>query len=164
MSKNTNEVDTLNEDNQDLTERRRTIGIWIILVWAVWGLFSLITIWKSILVPRTDIEIQQTKQLFGTDFPLIQLDIGFGVLVTVGSVIFVLAAWDLFMLRSRAIKLFAVCLGLVPVNIVYSLIMIPNYLSLLKTPTGWGGLLFGLGIYIAFILYAVRLRRRGVLL
>ena len=176
MSNNTNETDVFDNETLEQTERRRTIWIWIILGWACFALFGLIGIWKSILVPLTDIEFQQANQgleqanqLLGTKIPQIpqkaHLDIiTNGVIPSVIVVINFWAAWELFMLRFRAVKIYAVILAFGLANIAYSLIMVPNYLSLLKTPMGWFSLLLGQGIYIAVILYAIRLRRRGVLL
>jgi hypothetical protein len=145
-------------------ERRRTLWIWVILAWMLLG--AIIGIPSTWLVSYDTSYYDTISSQLGVPFPQIGFD--FKLMVTVAAVINLAAAWALFMLRAHAVKLFA--LGLV-MNIVmqaYSLTMIPNYLDYIRATTGLTGLVFGLigGLIVPTImlLYAMRLRRQGVLL
>ncbi|MCI0590731.1 MAG: hypothetical protein L0Y67_03865 [Gammaproteobacteria bacterium] len=157
MSNSRNESDIFSEESSERPERRRTVWIWVIFVWTVLsafidvlliGLMSYHTISSQLGVPAPQIGI------------VIKL-----VIEMVVIVIDLAAAWALLMLRSRAITLFAIGLVISIVTTAHSLAMIPNYLSSMRA-IGWIWWLVGIGFVTStiFLLYAMQLRRRGVLL
>jgi hypothetical protein len=160
MSNSRNEPSVSLEEASQLPERRRTVWIWIIFVWyLLWGLLGVSSLW----LVSYDTMFSEVQPKLGVPFPRFGFDIK--IISTVVAVTNIAAAWSLFMLRSSAVKLFALALLMSVVSIAYSLIMIPNYLAFMRaSPGGWVGVPAGLGVGAIILLYAMRLRRRGVLL
>jgi hypothetical protein len=143
-------------ESQERPARRRTVWIWVILVVALWGFIGLLHIWTT-----TESQIQQGSKLIGIELPVIGI-LG-KVIASLSSLLFFLAAWTLFMLRASAVKLFAIGLAVNIVNMIYSIVMVPNFLSFMTSLFGSITLLYGFGVSISVLLYSMRLRRRGVL-
>lgn len=142
MSNSTNEPDDFSEDSSERPERRRTIWIWIIFAWTLLGaLIGIPSIW---LMSYDTISPQ-----LGVPAP--QIGIDFKILNTLVMVINLAAAWALIMLRSRAVKLFAIGLVMAIVTNAYA-------------GSAWWALVGGFIYYPIVLLYLMRLRRRGVLL
>ncbi|MCO6426984.1 hypothetical protein [Nitrosomonas communis] len=142
-------------------ERRRTLWIWVILAWMLFGaIIGIPSIW---LVSYDTSYYDTIFSQLGVPVPQIGFD--FKLMGTVAAVINLAAAWALFMLRAHAVKLFALGLVMTIVMQAYSLTMIPNYLDYIRATTG---LVFvfigGLIVPTIMLLYAMRLRRQGVLL
>jgi hypothetical protein len=143
-------------------ERRRTILIWVIFVWACFSLISSV-IGLGIYL----LGMQRSGPAMGWE----SYALGF-----TGTAVFFAGALALFNLQAKAVRFLAIALGISIITSVYSLLNLraedfgppPPGVADLWPNAMWSFVFIGevgsLAIFGAMLAYVIRLRRRGVLL
>jgi hypothetical protein len=150
----------------DLPERRRTVLVWVIFAYAFFALLSTIVsfgMWLLGVQP-----FASTVMRLGPTYCVISL---------VSLVLFFAGCLALFNLRAKAVVFLSINLVVYVVGGIYALLVVrledypppPGTQDLAVWQWGMraatlGGIVMGLAIYGAILAYAVRLRRRGILM
>lgn len=133
---------------------RRPKLVWVIAViyvfGALWGLLSLA------LSRLGTIPVPPETQAYYEGLTII--DYGFAVVVTLLNVT---GAVLLFRLRSKAIGFLGAAVGVSALSLLYQL-STPAFRAALAAP-GSSGMIVGLALSIAVVIYAYRLKLRGIL-
>ena len=154
----------LSPDVQDeTTKRQRSVWVWIILGWAVWGVIGVLSIWWNVLRPPSDAELQMAAAVLGPDVPLPRMTPIAAAVATINALVLLVGAWKLFMLRAIAVRIFWISVAVAVVAVPINVVTIDGYLALMRTPFGLGPMLFSLVLYVLLLWYSTRLLRRGVL-
>ena len=152
-------------------DRRRTVLIWVIFAYACFVvLFTIYAVviyllgWEPQSVQNTDLP-DSIKELNRPE--ITQMD-GIQIIFLLASTsLFFAASLALFNLRAKAIRLFLFTLLINVAGQIYFLLKLKLAgieLSSLFLGSMWGGILFSLAIYGLILFYALRLRRKGVLI
>jgi hypothetical protein len=134
---------------------KRPVWVWVIFIFVCFGVvsgsISTILVLSGKVVPNAS-----TAQYVAS------LTWGDHIVTLASYTLYFAAGLTLFRLRALAAKLFGAHLGLTIVAMAYHLVAKPGYADLFRG-SGAIGLLSGLAISVAILVYTLRLRQKGVL-
>jgi glucan phosphoethanolaminetransferase (alkaline phosphatase superfamily) len=162
MNDEINQSDAFPEDAQEHPKKRRTIWMWLILTWAA---YSFVTMAIAVVTYLLGVMPEATG--------LKELGVEYYLMLLVYSSILLAASLALFFFRVVAIKLFFIAavggsfISFYPMTNPEYMAFQQNTANMLNI-SPWtiflGGWIWALIIYIAVILYSLRLKRWGWLI
>jgi hypothetical protein len=142
-------------EDQPESPGKRPLWIWVVFIFVCFGIVSGFISTMMVLSGRVVPDA-------GTAAYVASLTWGDHILTLISYGLYLAAAITLFGLRAVAPKLFGAHLGLTLLVMAYHLVAKPGYAELFRGP-GAVGLVSGLAINVAIVLYSLRLRQGGVL-